>query len=210
MRFVELGAVPFREAFQLQEEVLEAVAAGRAPETVHLLEHPHVFTLGRRGLEGNLLAETDFSGRPIEAIRINRGGDITYHGPGQIVGYPHLDLRLRNRDLHKYLRSLEEALILTVRGYGIDSFRREGLTGVWTAHGKLASIGVGVRKWITMHGFALNVSTDLRYFQLIHPCGLPDCRVVSLSSLLGRRVETEDVIPVLKARMKEVFELSNS
>lgn len=205
LRFVDLGCLPFADALSRQEELVSRIAEGRAEETVHLVEHPHVFTLGRRGDASNLLRASDAQGNPIEPVRIGRGGDITYHGPGQLVGYPHLDLRRRGRDVHRYLRSLEQILILTADSYGIPAFRRPGLTGVWTQTGKLASIGVGVRRWITMHGFALNVSTDLDYFRWINPCGIEACPVTSLSDLLGRTVAMEEVKGVVQEKLVGAF-----
>ncbi|HSR66782.1 MAG TPA: lipoyl(octanoyl) transferase LipB [Acidobacteriota bacterium] len=185
MRFVDLGRISFRDALQRQEAAVEAIASGEMEETVHLLEHPHTFTVGRTGDASNLLARQDWDGNPIDLVRISRGGDVTYHGPGQLVGYPHLDLRRRGRDVHRYLRHLEEAVINAVAGLGVDGYRRQDYTGVWTEQGKLASIGVGVRRWVTFHGFALNVSTDLRYFDLLNPCGIPDCPMTSLSRLMN-------------------------
>ncbi len=205
MRFIDLGLISFEAALVKQEETVAAVAGDSLEETIFLLEHPHVFTCGRGGNEGNLLASVDWNENPIELIRINRGGDVTYHGPGQLVGYPHLDLRKRNRDVHRYLRDLETVLIATAERFGVHAFRREGLTGVWTDAGKLASIGVGVRRWVTMHGFALNVSTDLRYFQLINPCGMPNCPVVSLSSLTGCPVEMSVVKRVFEEEFRKTF-----
>ena len=146
MLFVDLGTIDFKQALEKQEETVCGIVEGCRPETIYLLEHPHVFTLGRAGKGGNLLVERDWQGRLIELIRINRGGDVTYHGPGQLVGYPHLDLRMRGRDVHRYLRELEECLIRTLGHFGIRAFRRTRLTGVWTRAGKVASIGVGVRK----------------------------------------------------------------
>lgn len=192
MRVKDLGIVSFGEALRIQELAVEAVARGEE-EILYLLEHPHVFTLGRGGKAEHLLSPRDWHGDPVALVRTNRGGDITYHGPGQLVGYPHLDLRRRNFDLHRYLRDLEETLIRTAHRFGVEAFRREGLTGVWTQAGKLASIGVGVRRWVSMHGFALNVNTDLRYFRLIHPCGIPGCPVTSLAEQLRRAVPMEEV-----------------
>lgn len=205
MDFLDLGLVPFRDALSRQEETVARIVAGEVPETVFLLEHPHVFTVGRAGKKENLLAPLDWQGHSIDLIRINRGGDVTYHGPGQLVGYPHIDLRPRGRDVHRYLRSLEETLVRTAAHFGIQAFRRAGLTGVWTGEGKLASIGVGVRHWITMHGFALNVNPDIRYFQLINPCGIANCRVTSLTQLIGSRVEMEAVKRVYRGIFAEVF-----
>ena len=204
-RFENLETVSFEDALEKQSVTVKEIASGKCQETVYLLEHPSVFTIGRRGFSANLLADKDFDGNPLKTVRINRGGDITYHGPGQLVGYPHLDLRKRNRDLFRYLRGLEECLIRTALRFGVESFPREGLTGVWTDRGKLASIGVGVRQWITMHGFALNVSTDLRYFSLINPCGMPDCPVTSLKECCGEPIEMLDVRHVVEEEFRHVF-----
>ncbi len=208
MRFVDLGCISFEAALNKQEETVELVADGLVEDTVFLLEHPHVFTCGRGGDAGNLLTEVDWNQNPIELVRINRGGDVTYHGPGQLVGYPHLDLKQRKRDVHRYLRDLEQTLMATAARFGVPSFRREGLTGVWTEKGKLASIGVGVRRWVTMHGFALNVSTDLRYFELINPCGMPGCPMVSLSSLTGEMIQMAAVKEVFAEEFRKVFVFS--
>lgn len=206
MIFVDLGVIPFRRALEKQEETVRHIAGDTEPETVYLLEHPHVFTVGRRGQSKNLLTPRDWEGNPIELIRINRGGDVTYHGPGQLVGYTHLDLRIRGGNVHRFLRDLEESLIRTVSQFGIEAFRRNGLTGVWTEKGKLASIGVGVRRWITMHGFALNVHPDLRYFQVINPCGMVKCPVTSLRDLLGHELDLAEVKPVFQKTFQAVFQ----
>ena len=149
---------------------------------------------------------TNWREQPVPVHSINRGGDVTFHGPGQLVCYPHVDLRKRGRDLHRYLRNLEEAVIAAVAAFGVEAFPREDLTGVWTRQGKLASIGVGVRRWITLHGFALNVSTDLRYFGLIDPCGIPDCPVTSLEKLVGE-VEMGEVKEAVKRELGAIFVL---
>jgi lipoyl(octanoyl) transferase len=205
--FLDLGLIAYREALERQEEILASIADGTRPETVQLLEHPHVFTLGRGGSDGNLLARCDWDGNPIDLVRISRGGDITYHGPGQLVGYPHLDLRDRGRDVHAYLRNLEECLIRTASRFGVHCFQREGLTGVWTEQGKLASIGVGIKRWVTMHGFALNVNTDLRYFQLINPCGMVSCPVTSLSVLLGEPLALSEVKAAFEEEFRAAFQI---
>lgn len=205
MLFSDLGVIDFEKAFSLQESTVEAIASGQKDETVFLLEHPPTFTIGRSGRKENQLADEDFDGGPIQVRRINRGGDITFHGPGQLVGYPHLDLTRRGRDVHRYLRKLEEMLILSVAQFGIAAYRRQGLTGIWTDKGKLASIGVGVRRWITMHGFALNVSTELRFFDLINPCGLRNCPVTSIQEFLNREVPIHKVKYEVIRQMKNVF-----
>ena len=214
MQIEKLGLVDYQTALDLQTRTLESLSRGQSPERTFLLEHPHVFTIGRQGHRSKFevrsskfeLPRVEIEGeKTIPTVHIARGGHITYHGPGQLVGYPILDLRRRGRDLHLYLRNLEECLIRTVRDFGLGACRREGLTGIWTDERKLASIGIGVRKWITMHGFALNVATDLRYFEAIDPCGIPGCPVTSMSQLLKRQVSIEEVVPVLSRHLKRVL-----
>ena len=210
MRFIDLGLISFQEGLRKQEKALQETLHRRQPETVYLLEHPHVFTMGRAGKTENILSREDRTGKSIELVQTNRGGDVTYHGPGQLVGYPHLDLRERGRDVHRFLRDLEKSLIQTVAHFGVAAFVKPGLTGVWTGTGKLASIGISVSRWITKHGFALNVNTDLSYFELIHPCGILNCPVTSLSDLLGgpvdlRRGEAGYSSAVLRKCLKEQF-----
>ena len=171
-------------------------------------EHPHVLTLGVRGDGGrsHILATADaLALRGIEVHEAGRGGDITYHGPGQIVGYPILDLKPDRCDVHRYVRDLEDVLIRTVADYGIDAGRVEGLTGVWVGREKLAAIGVRISRWITSHGFALNVSTNLDYFSLIIPCGIPDRGVTSLERLLGRPIDSLEVQERLAGHLSSVF-----
>src|SRR5512144_428211 len=151
METLDLGMIDFHDAFALQERLAAEVAAEAAPETLLLLEHPPVYTIGSGGDEANILDPA------IEAVRINRGGDVTWHGPGQLVGYPIVNLGRRSRDLHRYLRFLEELLIAVAGDFRVEAWRIPGKTGIWTEEGKLASIGVGVRRWVTMHGFAFNV-----------------------------------------------------
>jgi lipoyl(octanoyl) transferase len=172
----DLGMIDFHAALAFQQRLAAEVATGESPETLLLLEHQPVYTIGTGGSEANILDRT------IEAVRINRGGDVTWHGPGQIVGYPIVNLGRRRRDLHRYLRFLEELLIAVAADFRVEAWRIPGRTGIWTEEGKLASIGVGVRRWVTMHGFALNVSPDLSAFARINPCGFPDCPVTSLAA----------------------------
>lgn len=179
METLDLGMIDFHDAFALQERLAAEVAADAAPETLLLLEHPPVYTIGSGGDEANILDPA------IEAVRINRGGDVTWHGPGQLVGYPIVNLGRRSRDLHRYLRFLEELLIAVAADFRVEAWRIPGKTGIWTEEGKLASIGVGVRRWVTMHGFAFNVSPDLSGFGRINPCGFPDCPVTSLAAEVG-------------------------
>jgi lipoyl(octanoyl) transferase len=194
MRTLDLGVIDFLAAHALQDRLVEELFQGREEETLLLLEHPPVYTIGRGGDQRNVLEDG------IQPVRINRGGDVTYHGPGQLVGYPIIDLGGRGRDLHKYLRFLEELIIVVAAGFGVEAFRVAGRTGVWTGKGKLASIGVGVRRWITMHGFALNVSADLERFSAINPCGIVDCPVTSLIELCGTPLSLDEVKAAVDGR----------
>ncbi|MGQ9525985.1 MAG: lipoyl(octanoyl) transferase LipB [Armatimonadota bacterium] len=208
-RLFRPGLVPYGEALRLQEEVLQAVADGAAPEALILLEHPPVYTVGRSSAsEKHLLVPEHSLSTHAEVYRVGRGGDVTFHGPGQLVGYPVMDLRLRGRDVHRYVRQLEEVLIATLADFGVRAQRRPGMTGVWVAGEKIASIGVQVRRGVTMHGFALNVSTDLSYFSLIIPCGIRGCRVTSLSRILSRPVDLDDVADRLLPHFARVFEVA--
>jgi lipoyl(octanoyl) transferase len=199
-----LGLIDFHEAYALQERLAAGVAAGTEQETLLLLEHPPVYTIGSGGKAENILDPS------ITAVRINRGGDVTYHGPGQLVGYPIIDLGRRGRDLHRYLRFLEGLLIRTAAVLGVEGRRVAGRTGVWTgpppALAKFASIGVGVRRWVTMHGLALNVTTDLAPFQRINPCGIAACPVTSLALERGGRVMMEDVGRIIVERFSKMLE----
>jgi lipoyl(octanoyl) transferase len=189
-----LGEVAYEEAYARQEELVARKAVHPdTPDELWLLEHPAVYTIGRTPDQTSL---RDRDSLPHPLVMINRGGQATFHGPGQLVGYPLLDLRTRGQDLHRHLRSLEEALIETVREFGVEAERREGLTGVWVQERKLASIGVGVRRWITMHGFALNVCGDLSPFRMITPCGLAGVEMTSLERETGKSVTVREVAEV--------------
>jgi lipoate-protein ligase B len=203
-----LGTVRYAEALALQRELVEARRAGRIPDTLLFVEHPHVLTLGVRGDGGrsHILASADvLAARGVEVHETGRGGDITYHGPGQIVGYPIIDLKPDRCDVHRYVRDLEEVLIRTADDYGVAAHRVEGLTGVWVGQSKLAAIGVRIARWITSHGFALNVNTDLDYFSLIVPCGIADRSVTSLSRLLCRTVELAEVQERISTHFSKMF-----
>jgi lipoyl(octanoyl) transferase len=203
-----LGVVPYAEALDLQRSLVEDRRAGRIPDTLLLLEHPHVLTLGVRGDGGrsHILATSDaLAARGVQVYETGRGGDITYHGPGQLVGYPIVDLKPDRCDVHRYVRDLEEVLIRTAADYGIATERVTGLTGVWAGREKLAAIGVRIARWITSHGFALNVSTDLAFFDLIVPCGISDRGVTSLEGLLARPVELADVQARVVSHFSKVF-----
>lgn len=181
-----LGTVPYAEGLELQSELVAARRRGDVPDTLLLLEHPHVITLGSAAVPGHVLAdEAERARRGIELFEAGRGGDVTYHGPGQLVGYPILDLKPDRRDLHRYMRELEQVVIDAVATFGVAAARTPGLTGVWTERGKVAACGVRVSSgWITSHGFALNVRTDLSYYGAIVPCGIADRPVTSLAALI--------------------------
>ena len=205
------GRVGYPEALELQAALVEQRKSGRVPDTLLLLEHPHVVTLGSSGGHGHLLLTPgELAARGIGVHEAGRGGDVTYHGPGQLVGYPILDLKPDRRDLHAYLRSLEAVLIAALRSFGITGERDESATGVWAGGAKVAAIGIRVSSgWITSHGFALNANTDLSYFDAIVPCGLHGRRVTSISRLLGREVTPEAVAPALVSAMVEEFGYSS-
>jgi lipoyl(octanoyl) transferase len=214
---VDLGLVEYGVAWELQRRVAAARKAGAIPDVLLLCEHPHVITLGRSGKISNLRAPDDLLRQMgVSFFETNRGGDITYHGPGQLVGYPILNLAEIRRDVAWYVRSLEEAMIRATAEFGIVCKRVVGCTGVWVDvkeamecrdEEKLAAIGVHLSRWVTSHGFAYNVSTDLRYFDLIVPCGIAGKRATSLEKLLGRCVEMKEAAPRLAARLGEIFGL---
>ena len=201
-RLVDLGVRDFADVWKLQLELVGARQRDEIPDTLLLVEHPHVITAGRSAKRENLL---DLGGTPL--FEIERGGDVTYHGPGQLVGYPIFQLRAEERDLHRYLRNLEEAIIRTLARFELAGTRKDGWTGVWTAdeQRKLASIGVAVKRWVTMHGFALNVSTDLARFAAINPCGLDAAVMGSLAGELGGAVSMPAVKRSIVAAFADVF-----
>jgi lipoyl(octanoyl) transferase len=223
-KFIDLGQIDYKEAWDYQTSLFEKILAvktsnrslpGEENPTGNFLlfcEHPHVFTLGKSGDENNLLVKKDQL-HTIQAsyYHINRGGDITYHGPGQIVGYPVIDLENFFTDIHKYLRLLEEAVILTLAEYEVHGGRIPGLTGVWIDHDnektarKICALGVKTSRWVTMHGFAFNINSDLRYFDHIIPCGIDDKAVTSLEKELGAKQNLPEVQMVLQKKIGELF-----
>lgn len=207
---VNLGRIAYAEACALQKRLVVARKANLLPDVLLLCEHPRVITLGRNGKSEHLLGSSELLEKMgVEFFPTDRGGDITYHGPGQIVGYPILQLAEIRRDLVWYVRQLEEAMIRASAEFGIDAHREAGKTGVWVASGgqkeKLAAIGVRVSRWVTSHGFAYNVSTEMRYFDLIVPCGIAGHKATSLERLLGRSVRQEDVAGRIARHLGSVF-----
>lgn len=202
MTFRWLGTLSYADGLDLQNELVEQRHRGEIGDTVLLLEHEPVYTIGRTRDRTSLRDPGDL---PHPVFEINRGGQATFHGPGQLVGYLVLDLGLHGRDLHDYLRKIESLLIAFAASFGIKTGRREGLTGVWVEDRKLASIGVGVRKWISMHGFGLNVSSDLSGYEAITPCGISGVTMTSLSRECGREVSVEEAARALEPFIREAF-----
>lgn len=199
-----LGLTDYQAGLALQKETEQAVKLGTQPDTLLLLEHPHTLTIGRRGETSAVLLDAEqLRKRNVTVFETNRGGKVTYHGLGQLVGYPIVKLSPDREDVHRYMRDLEEVLIRTMDDFGIEAFRIEGLTGVHTARGKIAAIGVHIARWVTTHGFALNVNTDLSYFDFIVACeGEP---VTSMEKLLGSETQLSEVEDRIVARFAEVF-----
>lgn len=203
-----LGIVPYQQALDLQKQLVEQRKAGDIPDQLLLLQHPAVITLGvkSRNDRSHVLESPErLAARGVEVVETGRGGDVTFHGPGQLVGYPVIDLSPGRRDVHRYVRDLEEVLIRAVSRFGITAGRVSGLTGVWVANDKLAAIGVRIARWVTSHGFALNVATDLSDFGLIVPCGITDRGVTSLARLLGHPLPMAEAEAAVVSAFAEVF-----
>jgi lipoyl(octanoyl) transferase len=202
-----LGLTPYAAAHQLQQELVERRKRDEIPDTFLLLEHPHVITLGRAANRDNVLIdESARAARGVELFETGRGGDVTYHGPGQLVGYPIIKLRPGEQDIRRYVRNLQEVLLRAARDFGIEAEPRGGdLVGVWVGDEKLAAIGIRISRWVTMHGFAFNVTTDLDYFQMIVPCGIRDHGVTSLAKMLGRKIEMTAVAANVARHFGAVF-----
>jgi lipoyl(octanoyl) transferase len=207
LKVERLGRLEYGAGLEVQKQTERTVLTGEQPDTLLLLEHPHTLTLGRRASEGSIIASDQvLRERGVTVFETNRGGKVTYHGLGQIVGYPIIKLSPDREDVHRFVRDLEEVLIRAMKDFGIEAFRIEGLTGVHTPGGKVAAIGVHIARWVTTHGFALNVNTDLSYFDLIIACeGEP---VTSMKELLGREVELRDVEDQIIEKFAEVFEMT--
>jgi lipoyl(octanoyl) transferase len=203
-----LGRIGYEEALQLQKQLVEERKKGRIPDQLLLLEHPPVITLGvktRNDLTHVLQTPEALAGMGVGLFETGRGGDVTYHGPGQLVGYPIFDLKPDRCDVHQYVRDIEEALIRAVAHFGVSATRIPGLTGIWVGDEKLGAIGVRISRWVTSHGFALNVNTDLSHFGLIVPCGITDKGVTSLQRLLGRTIPMDEVEGAVAQAFEEVF-----
>jgi lipoate-protein ligase B len=203
---ISLGVTKYKPTWELQQKVFGLRLGGKLPDVLLLNEHNHVYTFGKSGDEHHLLAqEAELREKGIDVYHIDRGGDVTYHGPGQLVGYPIIDLNNYYPDVHRYLRDIEEVIIRTLADFYIVAHRDEGLTGVWVGENKIAAIGVKASHWITMHGFALNVNTDLSYFDRIIPCGIFHKGVTSMQRVLGEEVSMSEVTEVLIGQFGKVF-----
>jgi lipoyl(octanoyl) transferase len=206
LTYCDLGFIDYKEAWDLQQEIHSKRFTGEVEDYLLLLEHPNTYTLGKTAHKENLIGtESYLKENQISVYDIDRGGDITYHGPGQIVGYPIIDLNQWFKDTHKYLRALEEVIILTCSEYGLNCYRNPKHTGVWLGDKKIAAIGIKVSRWITMHGFAFNVNTDLKLFNGIIPCGIQDKSVTSLKQELKREISIQEVKEKLLKSFTELF-----
>ena len=208
LRVLRLGTVDYHAALELQNDLVERRRRDEIPDHLLLLQHPHVITLGVRTADARshiVAGEAELDRRGVSVHETGRGGDVTYHGPGQLVGYPILALEPERRDLHRYVRDIEEALIRALAIFGITGGRVSGLTGVWVGDEKVAAIGVRVSRWITSHGFALNVTTNLDYFGLIVPCGITDRGVTSMARLLGQAPQFDAVQDAVTKAFADVF-----
>ena len=204
----DLGLTEYNKALQIQDKLASACSAGTSPNVILFLEHPSVLTIGRSGSEENIITSRNLLDEEgIHVFHVDRGGDITYHGPGQLVGYLIFDLRAQGRDVHQHVRNMEEVIIRGLSEFSIEGKRHPQYPGVWVRDEKICSLGIRVSRWITRHGFALNVNTDLRYFNYINPCGITDKRVTSMSNLLGHDIDMGDVKLCLLRHVAQVFDL---
>jgi lipoyl(octanoyl) transferase len=200
--YSDLGLIDYAKAWNLQKEVFDKRVSGNTDDTFFMLEHPNTYTLGKTADKNNLISNKDYLEKEgISVFEIDRGGDITYHGPGQIVGYPIIDLKNWKQDTHLYLRNIEETIIKVCNYYGLNAGRKEKYTGVWIGERKICAIGVKISRWVTMHGFAFNINTNLTLFNGIIPCGIKDKEVTSLERELGKRFDINEV----KDKILEVF-----
>ena len=202
-----LGVLPYADGLELQRQLVEERKADRIPDTLLLLQHPHVLTIGvKKDGRSHILASPDrLTALGVDVFETGRGGDVTYHGPGQLVGYPIINLDPDRRDVHRYVRDLEEVMIRVCADYGLTAARVRGFSGAWIGDEKIGAIGVRISRWVTSHGFAFNVATDIAFFNLIVPCGIADKGVTSLATQLGRTVEMDEVEDRFAARFTDVF-----
>ena len=202
----DLDIIAYGEAYALQKQTIEKLQAGKGSETLFLLEHPHVITLGRNASTSSLITSADvLRRRDVTVVETDRGGDATYHGPGQLVGYPIIKLEPGRRDIRRFVSDLEEVILKLLSDFAIDGRRDRVHRGVWVENRKIASVGIRIARWVTSHGFALNVNTDLAYFTLIHPCGITGCQMTSISRETGSTVDMTIVKETFTKRFSEFF-----
>ena len=207
MQILDLGLRDYEEVWNLQKTVHAKRVAGEIPNLLILVEHNPVITMGKSGKESNVRFPVDLlKEKGVEYFQIERGGDVTYHGPGQLVGYPIFDVRDGLAGIKPFINGVEQAIIAMLGDFGIEGYSKEGMIGVWTEHGKICSIGVAVKRWVSYHGFALNVNTDLTYFDLIVPCGLKNVEMTSMQKILGRAISMEKVKAKVVKSFGEVFD----
>lgn len=205
---LDLGRIDFEECYRLQKDLVRRRRAGEAEDSILFAEHNEVFTIGRTGSENNLLVPYEaLLQEGLKVLRIDRGGDVTFHGPGQLVVYPVIDLKGSGRDLHRHLRDLEELAIRFLKDYSIDAERVSGKTGAWVSGKKIASVGVGASGWITYHGLSININCDLRYFSMINPCGMKKVEMTSLERIKGSPAEMAEVRQRVESHSKDIFGL---
>lgn len=206
-RVENIGRMPYREAFDLQKEIVGRIQRGEDDDHLLLVEHPHVLTLGRNATGEAIVADRGFiASRGVEVVETDRGGDVTYHGPGQLVGYPVVRLEGTRRDIRRYVHDLEETLIRTLGDFGVAARRHPEHRGVWAGPRKIASLGIRLSRWVTCHGFALNVDTDLSFFSLITPCGIAGCEMTTMTREAGRPFDIDEVAAAAVAHFGEIFE----
>ena len=207
---IDLGLIDYEEAYGIQKETVARRKLGETDDVLIIAEHYPVFTIGRSGSRINLLAdEKDLDGMGIKVLSVDRGGDITFHGPGQLVAYPIIDLGRGHRDLHMYMRHLEEAAIVFFNAYSVPAVRVAGRTGAWVSGRKVASIGVGASGWVTYHGLSINLNVDLAFFSMINPCGFKDSQAGSLDRIIGRAVDTEEAKSIFIDSFNRVFDFAD-
>lgn len=205
---LDLGTIDYSDALKIQHELVEKRRLGLIPDSAMIVEHPSVFTIGRSGSRKNLLVEEDYlNAQGIKVLDVDRGGDITFHSPGQLVIYPIIDLKKRVRDLHKYLRALEEVVISFLRRYAVSAGRLDDATGVWVSDKKIASIGIAAKDWVTYHGLSVNINNDTRLFSMINPCGIKNLKVTSLKEALGSPVPQDRAKHILLEEFNRIFDV---
>lgn len=208
MYWTYLGSVPYAQALELQHALVASHKRGASDDLLLLLQHPAVLTLGRRAQETNIIASPEFlASHGIEVFKVERGGDVTYHGPGQLVGYPILDLNHFRKDVGWYVGALAEVFVRLLADFGITGIYRQDLPGVWIRDEKILAIGARIESWITYHGFAFNVDPNMQHWQFIVPCGIPDKGVTSLARVLGRPITVEEVVPLVVKHFASVFDV---